>query len=102
MAASAQHVGLTLPGERLPSGGPLFAYFQKAFFKYLRNNEQTLSPGAAALQKLLRGEYLSIEERALFQLSPGESWVVIKLREARGKKAFPRNYMYIYTGRSAP
>lgn len=77
-----------------PLADHFFGYFQKAFFKYLRDNNQTQSPGAAALQKLLRNEAMSDEERELFRLEKDESWVFFKLREKRGRRFLPRDYMY--------
>lgn len=77
-----------------PLADHFFGYFQKAFFKYLRENNQTQTPGAAALQKLLRNEVMTEEERALFRLEPEENWVFFKLRERRSKKYLPRDYMY--------
>lgn len=77
-----------------PLADHFFGYFQKAFFKYLRNNNQTQSPGAAALQKLLRRELMNNEEQRYFTLEPGESWIFFKLRERRGMRFLPRDYMY--------
>lgn len=77
-----------------PLADHFFCYFQKAFFKHLRNNTQTQSPGAAALQKLLRHEPMNDEEKALFQLPSDESWIFFKLKEKRGKKYLPKDYMY--------
>lgn len=77
-----------------PLADYFFSYFQKAFFKHLRNNNQTQSPGAAALQKLLRHEQMNDEEKALFLLPTDQSWVFFKLREKRGKKYLPKDYMY--------
>lgn len=71
-----------------------YGYFQKAFFKYLRDNNQTQTPGAAALQKLLRSESMTEEEKDLFRLEPGESWIFFKLRERRSRRFLPRDYMY--------
>lgn len=77
-----------------PLADHFFGYFQKAFFKYLRDNNQTQSPGAAALQKLLRHEAMTEEEKLLFRLEPEENWIFFKLRERRGKRFLPRDYMY--------
>jgi len=77
-----------------PLADHFFIYFQKAFFKYIRNNNQTQSPGAAALQKLLRQEAMTEEEKKLFRLEPEESWIFFKLKERRGMKYLPRDYMY--------
>lgn len=71
-----------------------YGYFQKAFFKYLRDYNQTQSPGAAALQKLLRYEAMTEEEKDLFRLEAGENWIFFKLREKRSRKFLPRDYMY--------
>ena len=77
-----------------PIADHFFRYFQKAFLKYLRDNNQIQSPGAAVLQKLLRTEPISPEERAILSLAPGESWVFFKLREKRMQKYLPKDYMY--------
>ncbi|MBR2310633.1 MAG: helix-turn-helix domain-containing protein [Oscillospiraceae bacterium] len=77
-----------------PLADHFFGYFQKAFFKYLRDNNQTQSSGAAALQKLMRHEAMTEEEKKLFRLEPGENWIFFKLRERRGRRFLPRDYMY--------
>lgn len=77
-----------------PLADHFFGYLQKAFFKYLRDNNQTQSPGAAALQKLLRNEAMTEEEKELFRLGPEENWIFFKLREKRGRRFLPRDYMY--------
>lgn len=77
-----------------PLADHFFSCVQKAFLKYLRNNTQSQSPGATALQKLLRHEPLNDDEHSLFQLSPNESWIFFKVREKRGKRYLPREYMY--------
>lgn len=77
-----------------PLADHFFQYFQKAFFKYLRDNNQSQTPGAAALQKLLRHEAMTEDEQKLFQLESGESWIFFKLREKRGRRFLPRDYMY--------
>lgn len=77
-----------------PLADHFYGYLQKAFFKYLRDNNQTQSPGAAALQKLLRNEAMTEEENELFQLGPEENWIFFKLREKRGRRFLPRDYMY--------
>lgn len=77
-----------------PLADHFFGYFQKAFFKYLRDNNKIQSPGAAALQKLLRHETTTEEEKELFRLGPEENWIFFKLREKRGQRFLPRDYMY--------
>ena len=74
-----------------PLADHFFRYFQKAFFKYLRYAGQEETAGAAALNRLLKQEPLSIRERALFQLPPGEYWYCFRLKE--GEKAMPPDYM---------
>ncbi len=77
-----------------PLADHFFSYFQTAFFKYLRNNSQIQSSEETALQKLLRQESLTKDEKALFRLNPNESWILFKLKEKKGKNALPRDYMY--------
>lgn len=77
-----------------PLADHFFRYFQKAFLKYLRNAGQEESPGAAALSRLLNQEPLSVQERALFQLLPGEYWYCFRLKERVGDKAMLPDYMY--------
>lgn len=77
-----------------PLADHFFRYFQKAFFKYLRYVGQEEPAGAAALNRLLNQEPLSIRERALFQLPPGEYWYCFRLKEQPGEKAMPPDYMF--------
>ena len=77
-----------------PLADHFFLYFQKAFFKYLRNHNQVQSPGAAALQKLLRHESMTDSEKQFFQLKSNEKWILFKLKENRHKKFLPKDYMY--------
>lgn len=77
-----------------PIADHFFAYFQKAFFKYLRDNTQAQTPAAVAMQKLLLREPMSPEEAALFRLDQDESWLFFKLKERKGRKYLPKDYMY--------
>lgn len=71
-----------------------FAYFQKAFAKYLQRNRNFETPQNTALRHLLDGNRLSAEEQELFSLSRGERWYCFKLRERRESHYMPKDYMY--------
>ncbi|MDO4338344.1 MAG: helix-turn-helix domain-containing protein [Eubacteriales bacterium] len=71
-----------------------FAYFDKAFFKYLRSCVQEDSAGLIALRKLLEHIPLTAEEEKQLALMPGERWCCFRLKERRKGKSFPKDYMY--------
>lgn len=80
--------------DEYPLMDVFFSFFQKAFLKHLRTYGQTENLTVTALRKLFRHESLLPEEQELLAVHPGEAWVCFKLRERRGEKSLPPEYMY--------
>lgn len=91
---SVSESGRPFREDEYPLMDLFFSFFQKAFLKHLRTYGQTENPTVAALRKLFRHESLLPEEQGLLCLSEGECWVCFKLRERRGEKSLPPEYMY--------
>lgn len=70
-----------------------FSYFRKAFHKYLQNLSQSKSEPSTAVRKLYEHQPLSTEEKQIFFLSNGESWVCFQLKPKPNKKPLPKDYM---------
>lgn len=71
-----------------------FAYFQKAFVKYLQNIRSIELPGTIVLNNLLKNIPLSTEESKMLSLDAEECWICFKLREKRMQNYLPADYMY--------
>lgn len=70
-----------------------FAYFQKAYIKYLHRAGHSDTRQSVVLSKLLNGTNISLQERACFALQPGESWRCFKLTGKRNASYMPPDYM---------
>lgn len=86
--------GIPFREDEYPLMDMFFSFFQKAFLKHLRTYGQTENPTVDTLRKLFRRENLRPEEQGLLCLSQGERWVCFKLKERRGEKTLPPEYMY--------
>lgn len=71
-----------------------FLHFEKAFLKYMRNHSQIQTPEVSALQKILRSEPISEEEKSILKLAEDELWIFFRLKEKKGTKFLPKEYMY--------
>ena len=71
-----------------------FLHFEKAFLKYMRNHSQTQTQEVSVLQKILRSEPVSEEDKAILKLADDEIWMFFRLKEKRGTKFLPKEYMY--------
>ena len=71
-----------------------FAYFQKAYAKYLQNIRPVELPGTIALNNLLNNIPLSTEESKMLSLNAGERWICFKLKEKKTRNFLPADYMY--------
>lgn len=70
-----------------------FAYFRKAFIKYLRLSTQVEKPGLEALRKLLERSGVSDRELETLQGSQECRWMAFVLRERLEEQSYPREYM---------
>ena len=91
---SVSEAGSPFREDEYPLMDLFFSFFQKAFLKHLRAYGQTENPKVDALRKLFRHESLRPEDQELLRLAPGERGVCFKLRERRGEKTLPPEYMY--------
>ena len=77
---------------------PLFDHFfqmlQKAYLKHLQSNRTDEGASLSALRKLLSHTPLSQQEAEQLALAEGESWRCFVLREKRGERSFPYDYMH--------
>ncbi len=76
-----------------PLANHFFAYFQKAFAKYLKQIPPIELPGTAALKDLLNGIPLSTQEQDELVLGEEECWMCFKMKNTQTINYLPIEYM---------
>ena len=92
--ASISEEGEPFRDGELPLIDHFFQMLQKAYLKHLQSNRTDEEASLSALHKLLSHAPLSQPESEQLTLAADELWRCFVLREKRGERSFPYDYMH--------